>query len=246
MAKETSAKWRRRIHHRFHQEASQSFLVETCGSISPSLLLPTFKHIPLLLTGQGCLRASRLMSPNEHVQTILPSLICTAEPGKGKDDLTPVSQDRRILFFFFFFQLSPRSRQRKQASPVTGGAALDSREIYQARRLRAPEWVIVLLYLEIFKVRYTSSDRRTQGWCWGGIPRRRQGNGLQRPLKVESGLLSPAETKTGKFMVLTSIMWVNMSLCCFRRMEIRAWLLYQSGLQQEADGPVNRKWFESV
>lgn len=149
-------------------------------------------------------------------------------------------------FFFFFFQLSPRSRQRKQASPVTGGAALDSREIYQARRLRAPEWVIVLLYLEIFKVRYTSFDRRTQGWCWGGIPRRRQGNGLQRPLKVESGLLSPAETKTGKFMVLTSIMWVNMSLCCFRRTEIRAWLLYQSGLQQETDGPVNRKWFERV
>lgn len=41
------------------------------------------------------------MSPNEHVQTILPSLICTAELGKGKDDLTPVFQDRRILFFFF-------------------------------------------------------------------------------------------------------------------------------------------------
>lgn len=80
--------------------------------------------------------------------------------GQGKDDLTPVFQERRILF-----QLSPRIRQRKRASPVTGGAVLDSREIYQARRLSALEWVIVFPYLEIFKVRYTSSDRHTLGRC---------------------------------------------------------------------------------
>lgn len=44
--------------------------METWGSISPSLLVPTSKFILLLLTGQRCVRASRLMARGEHVQIL--------------------------------------------------------------------------------------------------------------------------------------------------------------------------------